>query len=781
MEQETVKSDRTYHVPRPTIIGDDEICALLDGASLVYRKSETHIDVKQCPFCNPDTTDPTNQWKLGVMRDVGAFNCFRCETKGSWKNLKDRLQTADPKANGAPPVEGKSTVTAAKEIWEVTVAADDVKAKPLRDYLLYRGLSGLTPDSIRFCSSLAYHDRSRSEWLGNYPTMVAKITDQTGKFMGVHRTYLTPSGLKAEVVEPKKMLGAAKGGAVHFDAAKEIVAVTEGIETGLAVREGTGLPVWAALSASGLEALQIPHEVTTVYIWGDQDSSKTGERSANRLARRMYDAGKRVFVLIPPRELLDPGKKSKDWLDIRNFDAKKELLQTYFRDAVPWSPTNIREFVKDPVFPDRLSPAAYYGLAGDFVRMIEPHTEADPTALLISFLICYGNVIDHKSYYALGSARHYLNLYSVLVGETSTGRKGTALGEILNQFKEVVPDWFRSCRKSGLSSGEGVIHHIRDRVEKEKQIKDSKTGESKTEKVIDDEGVIDKRLMVTEPEFAAVLQMANRDSNILSTVLRQAWDGDTLRTLSKNSPECATEAHISILSHITPHELRRRLSDTDQRNGFGNRFTWLCVKRSKQLPFPKDTDELDFIPLRDRLQQAIQYGHDSHKIIMDETARSIWISIYTRLSTPPPGLFGDMIGRAPSQIQRLASVYCLLDRTNVINSDHLKAALAVWEHCEASCKYLFGNYFENPAANRILEELRKTKHGLTRTEIRDLFDRHKKSSEIQETLDFLQFEGLADKRVENTNGRPVTWWFATEQKSGDLSDKSAERGGHAEE
>ena len=67
-------------------------------------------------------------------------------------------------------------------------------------------------------------------------------------------------------------------------------------------------------------------------------------------------------------------------------------------------------------------------------------------------------------------------------------------------------------------------------------------------------------------------------------VVRQAWDTGTLRTLTRNNPLTATDAHISIIGHITAEELRRHLTSTEAANGFANRFLWLPVRRSKQLP-----------------------------------------------------------------------------------------------------------------------------------------------------------------------------------------------------
>src|SRR5262245_18996660 len=84
-----------------------------------------------------------------------------------------------------------------------------------------------------------------------------------------------------------------------------------------------------------------------------------------------------------------------------------------------------------------------------------------------------------------------------------------------------------------------------------------------------------------------------REGNILSRVIRDAWDGrERLQTLTKNSPTKATNACISIVAHITVEELRRMLDETAMANGFANRFLFACVKRSTLLPlggaFPGD-------------------------------------------------------------------------------------------------------------------------------------------------------------------------------------------------
>ena len=145
-------------------------------------------------------------------------------------------------------------------------------------------------------------------------------------------------------------------------------------------------------------------------------------------------------------------------------------------------------------------------------------------------------------------------------------------------------DWINTRKQSGLVSGEGLIWCVRDTIERRETIKAKGryTGEYQLTQV--DPGVSDKRLLVMESEFAKVLIVARREGNTLSQIIRQAYDGDDLQSLNKNSPGRATGAHISMIGHVTDGGLIRNLYSTEAANGFANRFLWICVTRSKLLP-----------------------------------------------------------------------------------------------------------------------------------------------------------------------------------------------------
>src|SRR5215211_4597133 len=390
---------------------------------------------------------------------------------------------------------------------------------------------------------------------------------------------------------------------------------------------------------------------------------------------------------------------------------------------------HVSSFLEPAAWPV-LSDEVLYSLPGEIVETIEPHSEADRVAVLVNLLCAFGNAIGRGAYKRIGPDVHHLRIYAALVGQTSKARKGTSWVYVRELMREADPLWATDNVQNGLSSREGLIHAARDPVRKENK----KTGETETL----DEGVINKRLLVVEPEFASTLKMIARDGNTLSPVVRQAWDGDLLQVMTRNSPSKATGSHVSILGHITKEELLRHLNETETANGFANRFLWLLVRRSKELPFGGNWDTVEKGPLVERLRSALAFGSNSVEIDWGESAREDWIAVYGELSEGRPGLFGAVTGRAEAQVTRLAALYAVLDRSHLIERPHLKAALALWEYAEESARYVFGDATGDAVADDILRALQSAgAKGMTRTEIRDLFGRNKKSERVDQALALL--------------------------------------------
>lgn len=454
-------------------------------------------------------------------------------------------------------------------------------------------------------------------------------------------------------------------------------------------------------------------------------------------------------------------------------EAFVELLDLAMTESVTTS-------VNTPIAPPTVEcPAppkesAYYGLAGEIVRVIEPSTESDPVAILTQLIIMYGNLIGRGPYAPVEADRHFTNLFGAIVAVTSKGRKGTSAGQARRPLAEVDEAWSMNRVLGGMSSGEGLIWGVRDPIEKSEPIKKKGLIEG-YQTLITDQGETDKRLMVFESEFAGTIRVLGRDGNTLSAIIRQAWDTGHLRILTKNNPARATDAHISIVAHVTKTELLRYLDRTEMGNGFANRFLWIYAKRSKLLP--RGGKLVDFSSLTRQLSAAVDFARrlGVRPVTWDDEAGEYWDSIYPRLSAGGVGMAAEVTSRAEAQVLRLSLVYALLDQSPAIRLPHLVAAEALWEYCDASVRFIFGSKLGDPVADDMLAELQKAgPDGRTRNEIRRFFGGNLRSEEIGRALGMLQEQGhVYSRKDECTGGRSAERWFAAIAEPGTTEDGEA--------
>ena len=346
---------------------------------------------------------------------------------------------------------------------------------------------------------------------------------------------------------------------------------------------GTGCPV-------GRVAEQLKAGGTT-QAWLILDADKAGRDYTAKLVPALVASGIKPFVV----ELPD-GCDLADCLGARPARERGAWIASTLLDAEAADEERERETdvnAEDPsvaadTWPAPMHEDAFHGLAGEIANAIEPHTEADPAAVLVQLLTAAGNAFGRLPGWAVEATRHPCNLFVAVVGDTASGRKGTSWGQARRLVEMADPDW-KDRTASGLSSGEGLIWQVRDPQEERRKARSKEDKENADEfgfvTELADLGAEDKRLLVIETELASVLERMGREGNTLSTILRQAWDGDeVLNTLVKTSAAKATGAHVSVIGHITAEELQRKLTASEQTNGFGNRFLWICAKRSKHLP-----------------------------------------------------------------------------------------------------------------------------------------------------------------------------------------------------
>ena len=85
------------------------------------------------------------------------------------------------------------------------------------------------------------------------------------------------------------------------------------------------------------------------------------------------------------------------------------------------------------------------------------------------------------------------------------------------------------------------------------------------------------------------------------------------------------------------------------------------------------------------LQSALEMSKTIERVQFDVDAYRAWESAYDVLTEGATGIFGSMTARAEAQVVRLSTLYALLDSSNLIRMEHLKAAQEVWAYCEDAC------------------------------------------------------------------------------------------------
>jgi hypothetical protein len=257
-----------------------------------------------------------------------------------------------------------------------------------------------------------------------------------------------------------------------------------------------------------------------------------------------------------------------------------------------------------------------------------------------------------------------------------------------------------------------------------------------------------------------------RPENIVSEILRRAFDGQhILETLVKNNPERATDAHISVVGHITPHELIELLTELALANGFANRFAFFLVRGTKDIPIPDVWNEELQTRLREfagRAGAAVAFAEHPCEMKFDDNATELWKSVYSELKKPgPDNLLSSLLARGRAHVLRFSMAYAILDCSPLIEAKHLEAALALWRYSSRSAAFLFGTEADNSDAAKIVEALKLAPAGLNRTTISKLFANNLSKARIDNALLILEKGGKAycEKVWPNRPGRPIERWF----------------------
>ena len=166
-------------------------------------------------------------------------------------------------------------------------------------------------------------------------------------------------------------------------------------------------------------------------------------------------------------------------------------------------------------------------------------------------------------------------------------------------------------------------------------------------------------------------------------------------------------------------------------------------------------------PVWPAFENSVEFARQIGRVEMTAEAAEAWSVAYPELSAERPGLVGAIIARAEAQVIRLSLIFALLDMKDTIAPEHLEGAMAIWAYCEASALRIFGDSLGDPVADDILRALRLSgPGGMTRTEIYNLFGRHRRSDQIGPALQLLREKRQVRSETRETSGRPSEVWVA---------------------
>lgn len=364
--------------------------------------------------------------------------------------------------------------------------------------------------------------------------------------------------------------------------------------------------------------------------------------------------------------------------------------------------------------PPVIDPAMFPGLIGDIVTLCCSNSEASPIAVALNSLVYIASLIGPTVYMPLGDEQRLLNLFVLMVGPSGLG-KGTSLKpvdrlfqrveeclaeDLHQQFNEGLSEGIciypsLAIHRGGLSSGEGLLEAISDNNEPP---------------------VLDKRLLIIEPEFGSVMTMAQRSGNNLSSILRNSFDSQTIKPLTRHNKICVTDPYLCMIGHITGRELTcHSESDMMAANGLLNRFFLVWQQMHRIVPFPDsiDNDAMDSLARRiaASIIEARQSSHETsyrkmkacrRPMGIDDQAKSVWEPYYRSIMDSADCDAVATLTRRRRLYGRLFSgLFALSDGRMTVNADDMKAAIAWCEYHRQSVIYIFRKTVDQRHAEKI--------------------------------------------------------------------------------
>jgi hypothetical protein len=412
-------------------------------------------------------------------------------------------------------------------------------------------------------------------------------------------------------------------------------------------------------------------------------------------------------------------------------------------------------YVEKP-FPTPMSRKAYPGIVGEIVDIAEQQCGVSREAVATGFLIGMGNVLGRDIVFPQGN--NHLNDYAVVVGYSEEGGKGMAWNPTESLLTHIDFEWMNTRRYGSFNSGDAIVVALRNNRPLPK---------NRTE--------LDNRLFIMSEEASKILKATQWPNNNLEEILCECWDcRPSLNSTNKRDHFLAENPYVSIFGNTTPRALKSYLGILQQENGFGNRFLWPMVRKTRVESFPKDVEwskhkkVLKYLgDLKNHFERLkakstgpilLDWAEDGVREMWDEFCKS-----FDRVSNP-------LLSRRKPHVLRIASNFAVLEKSLVVKIAHLEASQEHWRYNIDSVEYNFGDDISiaNPHSKKMFWLLQRApigKYGypeLPRTTLSNgVFNRNQASPiDVQQA-----FTGLLEAKVARFEkrqlgrGAPTEMWI----------------------
>lgn len=443
-------------------------------------------------------------------------------------------------------------------------------------------------------------------------------------------------------------------------------------------------------------------------------TSATAEEN-NRLVQeyvkkknKEYDKAKTLRVI---------GKPSKKKRGLMNKASSSALVPVPIK--VPTA------FAQKPTMKPELSDDALHGLFAEIVSTAVKHCEACKAALLFQALLRFAVLIpDHFIWN--GEVQHWARTYAVIVGNSSKSVINASVKTIDRLF-----DGFRTPYRyfSGpLSKVDDIINKVRDGSEE-----NNHAGRY----VKADHGESSKSLCVRDKNFAISLASKKPALDIMSSTYTGLFDsGEASVQITKDKVLKTTGSHISIIANIQRTALDSLRDQLNIPNGFASLFLWPLAYRQGCLPLSEPIPKEDVERINKLIaQRAEEAKMLSGPITMTDKALKLWNKSHPGLTTQYSGFAGSVVDRNDDHALRLAVIYALGAGHSQIQTQDLKAAIAVVNYSCESALLLFNGANQDKRQEKIKQALRSAPNQeLASTEITKLFGNKISANEKDEIL-----------------------------------------------